>query len=108
MTDEQKYPPLFQQGKNLANFAWDLVNYMHQNKDGVLFASEDVVKERLKICAQCDKFEKSESRCIECGCYIPVKVKLILDSCPLDKWTADHTTWEEKFEKFTEDLGKNE
>ena len=104
MSEEQKYPSLTEQGKNLASFAWELVNYMHQNKDGVLFASEEVAKERLKTCAQCDKFEASESRCRECGCYIPVKSKLILDSCPLNKWVADDTSWKEKFEKFSESL----
>jgi hypothetical protein len=104
MSENNQYPPLLQQGKNLASFAWELVNYMHQNKDGVLFASDEIVKERLKTCAQCDKYDASQSKCVECGCYIPVKTKLILDSCPLNKWSADNTLWEEKFEKFTENL----
>lgn len=107
MSEEQQYPPLLQQGKNLASFAWELVNYMHQNKDGVLFASDDIIKERLKTCSQCDKFDSSDARCKECGCYIPVKAKLILDSCPLDKWSVDNSEWNEKFEKFTNDLKKD-
>lgn len=42
---------------------------------------------------------------MECGCYVPGKAKIILDSCPLEKWGVDSTNWEEKFTDIQKDMG---
>jgi Family of unknown function (DUF6171) len=108
MSDEKQYPSLAQQAKNLANFSWELLKYINQNHSTVLVASDDVYKERTSICKSCERFDDMENKCMECGCYIPAKARVILDSCPLGKWTADENSWKEKFEKITEELDKNQ
>ena len=105
MSEEQKYPSLAQQGKNLAGFTWELLNYITKNEEKVLFVSDQVYKKRVNICKSCDKFDELENRCMECGCYVPAKAKIILDSCPLQKWDVDSTNWEEKFSEIQKDLG---
>lgn len=105
MTEEKKYPSLPQQGKNLAKFTWDLLNYITQNEEKVLFVSDEVYKERVTICRSCEKYDELENRCVECGCYIPGKAKIIIDSCPLDKWGVDSSGWEEKFTDIEKDMG---
>jgi hypothetical protein len=107
MDDKKKYPSLFQQGKNLAGFAWELINYIESNQDKVLFVSDEVYKKRVLTCRECDKYDELNNRCIECGCYVPAKAKIILDSCPLNKWGVDNSDWEEKFNSIIEDLGKD-
>ena len=102
---EKDYPSLIQQGKNLAGFTWELLNYITKNEDKVLFVSDEVYKERVSICRSCDKYDELENRCMECGCYVPTKAKIILDSCPLDKWGVDSSNWEEKFANIEKDMG---
>lgn len=108
MSEEQKYPSLGEQAKNLAKYSWDLVNYIHQNREGVLFVSDEVYRERMTICKACDKYDELDNRCRQCGCFLPPKAKMILDSCPLDKWTADHQSWEKKFETIIDEIHINE
>ena len=104
MSDEKQYPSLGEQAKNLAKFSWDLLNYITVNQEKVLFVSDEVYKERVEICKSCIKFAELENMCTECGCYIPAKAKIILDSCPLNKWGVDKSSWEEKFEQITQEL----
>ncbi len=108
MSDEKQYPSIGQQAKNLANFSWDLIKYIHENHNTVLFVSDDVYKERTQICKSCERFDDMENKCMECGCYIPGKARIILDSCPLNKWSADENSWQEKFEDITNKLDKKE
>ncbi len=104
MSEEQKYPSMLQQGKNLAKFSWDLIKHIQQNHDKFLFVSDEVYKERMMTCKGCDKYHEFENRCKECGCYVPAKAKVILDSCPLNKWGTDDTGWEEKFNDIVKDM----
>ena len=48
MSDEKQYPSLGEQAKNLANFSWDLIKYIHENHSAVLFVSDDVYKQRTQ------------------------------------------------------------
>ena len=47
-----------------------------------------------------------ENECAECGCYIPMKAKIVLDSCPLEKWTANSDGWDDKFNAIMKDMDK--
>jgi hypothetical protein len=107
MSEEQDYPSLIDQGKNLAKFSWDLIKYIQTNQNGILFVTDEVYKERMTICKGCDKYDELENRCKECGCYVPGKAKIILDSCPLDKWKSDQSSWDEKFENIVSDIQEN-
>jgi len=104
MSEEKKYPSLFDQAKNLAGFSWEVMKYIHEHQGEVLFVTEDVYKERISVCRGCDKYDEMENKCVECGCYIPAKARVVLDSCPLEKWTADKESWDERFEKITKEL----
>ncbi len=105
MSEKQDYPSLTEQGKNLAKFTWDLLNYITNNEEKVLFVNDEVYKERMTICKSCDRYDEFENRCRECGCYLPAKAKIILDSCPLNKWDVDASNWDEKFANIQNDMG---
>jgi hypothetical protein len=49
-------------------------------------AAEDLTKERLKICAQCEYFGKLANQCKLCGCFMDVKARLLEAECPMEKW----------------------
>ena len=108
MTEE---PSLVQKGVNLSKFAWDLMSYMNGSQGQIgfthLMSSDEVFNERISICKSCDKYKKSKQECLECGCFIPAKAKIILDSCPLNKWTVDQSDWEERFTAIQNGLDNN-
>lgn len=112
MSENNQYPSLIQQGKNLAKFSLELINYLRNNdndENTSLMVSDDVYKKRLEICKNCDKFDKSQDRCRECGCFVSVKAKFVLDSCPLNKWIFNDSEWEEIFTNIINDMEeKNE
>ena len=105
MSEELKSPNLVEKGKNLAKFSWDLIKYLGNNQE-TLFASDEIYAERINICKSCDKYIELENQCAECGCYIPMKAKIILDSCPLEKWTANSDGWDDKFNAIMKDMDK--
>lgn len=43
-------------------------------------------KERMNICTECEHFIKTTKFCDECGCYLPIKVRIPILNCPIDKW----------------------
>ena len=88
---ENQYPPLDEQGKNLARFAFDLIKTIFKGEP--IYVSEEVVNARMKICRECDKYDRENIRCYECGCMLEQKTKFALDSCPLEKWDVDDSSW---------------
>jgi len=102
---DKEYPSLIQQGKNLAGYTWELLNYITTNQEKVLFVSDEIYKQRIDTCRSCDMYDELENRCKECGCYVPGKAKIILDACPLDKWSVDSSDWQERFTEIQKDMG---
>lgn len=88
---------------NLSTFAWKLLKYLHHNHT-VLSVTEEVYKERIMTCRNCDKYNELQNVCMECGCFIPMKTKIVFDSCPLNKWTENDMNWEETFNSISEKL----
>ena len=35
-----------------------------------------------------------------------MKAKIVLDSCPLEKWTANNEGWDEKFDDIMKNMDK--
>ena len=107
----ENYPPLIRQVKNLAGFSLKLIKYLQEKSDDennkTLLVSDKVYKERLEICKSCEKYDLNENRCFECGCYLAVKAKFILDDCPLNKWSMEEEDWEEAFKNIITDMEKN-
>lgn len=109
MTDKN-YPSLGNQVKNLAKFSLNLLNYLQNNdnpNNKTLIVSDSVYNKRLEICKKCDKFDENQTRCYECGCFLPAKAKFVLDSCPLNKWSFDDSEWEEVFNNILNDMDEN-
>jgi hypothetical protein len=59
---------------------WDM---LRKNADR---ASVDQSSSRLEICLNCKSFIHITKQCGECGCIMPLKVKLSEATCPLGKW----------------------
>jgi len=49
-------------------------------------ASEQVAADRWAICLECPRLTKVTNLCKECGCYMPLKIKLTAAVCPIGKW----------------------
>ncbi|BAZ21905.1 hypothetical protein NIES4073_27860 [Kalymmatonema gypsitolerans NIES-4073] len=78
------YPSHYQMLKNLLVEAYETAN---QGLCGDrVIASRSSVKERLEICATCDKFDAAAKRCTVCGCFMMVKANLEASTCPDGKW----------------------
>lgn len=54
--------------------------------DTIWTRRKEMAKQRLEICSTCDKFNKDDTRCNECGCFMLVKTILPFSDCPLNKW----------------------
>jgi hypothetical protein len=42
--------------------------------------------EKYAFCLECDRFKRFTKRCSECGCFMPLKVRVPGQHCPIDKW----------------------
>lgn len=51
-------------------------------------APQSIAKERLAICKQndCGFFNSKTEFCEDCGCFLPLKVKMANMRCPKDYW----------------------
>lgn len=49
-------------------------------------AKDDLAKERMKLCTQCEYFTKLSRQCKLCGCFLDMKTKLLDADCPIEKW----------------------
>jgi hypothetical protein len=47
---------------------------------------KDTIESRFSTCKSCDKFDSDSSNCSECGCFIPMKIGMLNEKCPIDKW----------------------
>ena len=53
-----------------------------------LAAIQQTVATRLAMCNECPSLVKAVQVCKECGCFMPAKVWITGQSCPIGKWTA--------------------
>jgi len=90
MSKSEQYPSLIQQGKNLFKFSAKIVENI---QDRIFFGdqvnmlvSSEIYNKRKEICKNCPRYDLKQKRCMECGCYIPVKAKMMFEDCPLYKW----------------------
>lgn len=108
MSEEKNYPSFIDQSKNLAKFSLKLIKYLQENNDNEekksLIVSDEIYNKRMGICKSCPKFDEKQNRCTECGCFLPIKAKFILDDCPLDKWQMNEDEWEQTFKNILKDM----
>jgi hypothetical protein len=50
------------------------------------WVDEGLFNERFSICKACPELIKLTKQCKKCGCFMAVKSKMKLASCPLGKW----------------------
>jgi hypothetical protein len=53
---------------------------------GVIIAEENVINKRIELCTTCPSFQPEHSRCLKCGCFMNVKARLAVSTCPIGKW----------------------
>ena len=107
MSEENKYPSYYEQGKNLGDLVWNVLKSAISDPKALL-ASAEVKKQRLETCYTCEFFVAEDRRCSECGCWVDQKASVALDSCPKDKWLNDNDTFiEQHYERIIKDLDEN-
>lgn len=55
-------------------------------KDGFKKVDEEIFQKRLDICKTCELFDKDQTRCKKCGCFLNIKASWSSEKCPIDKW----------------------
>lgn len=78
-------PSLLKQATNFSRTAMEAGK--HLITQGELYASQQVIEERLATCRACPQLDENE-RCNACGCYVEVKTKMVVSRCPEGKWEA--------------------
>lgn len=108
MSEEQSYPSLGDQAKNLAQFSFNVIRSA-LNSDESLLVTEEIREQRMDICRSCEFYDPKQIRCRHCGCFLESKVRFAIDSCPLQKWTVSDENWmNDEFEKVIKRIQENE
>lgn len=80
--DAHEFPSLFDMAKNLVNDGGKIVKNAIQGNTTLV---DDTSREsRWSICQACPRLQ--ENRCLECGCFMQVKVAFQTSKCPIGKW----------------------
>lgn len=56
------------------------------SRRGLLVKEEEKIDTRMQICSECKVFDKEFARCKICGCFMKLKIRLEISSCPIGKW----------------------
>jgi hypothetical protein len=59
---------------------WDIMNPSSER------SLDSEANARFDICLDCDELIRLTKQCKQCGCVMPLKVKLKKAECPLGKW----------------------
>lgn len=71
--------------KQVSNFILSVANAIaYVVKNGKISASQNEVAKRISVCNGCRHL--AENRCSVCGCFVNMKVGMISEKCPLNKW----------------------
>lgn len=77
---KQNLPSLTEQAGTLASAS------LAHAKNGFKNTTDDMKKNRLEICDNCEFFIRDHKRCGKCGCFVEVKAKWESNHCPVGKW----------------------
>lgn len=83
------YPSLSKQFNNLRESFHHNITYLTNKRyreKVKLMISDEKIEERMSICRECDRYDASQNRCMECGCFMAFKARFGNESCPLHKW----------------------
>lgn len=79
---KEDMPTAFEMAKNLMNDGRAVVKNAIAGNSTLV--SEEVRTERWSICGGCPRLQND--RCLECGCFMKIKVAFQTSKCPLEKW----------------------
>jgi hypothetical protein len=51
------------------------------------FVPNEIYEDRIAICKACTHYFKLTGNCLKCGCFVKVKSRISVMSCPINKWT---------------------
>ena len=83
-------------GKLTRSLAVEEINGVAENNDSIdmrtapaavkrnIIHDEEVLKMRWDLCSGCEFLK--DNKCEKCGCFMKVKHKLAMASCPVGKW----------------------
>lgn len=57
-----------------------------RNVRDTMVVSDEEKERRLVICRDCPHFRHKTTRCGQCGCFLNIKAKLAVVSCPIGQW----------------------
>ncbi len=55
--------------------------------------SNTLYKKRIEKCNSCEFYRKWLKQCKVCGCFMPLKARLTITSCPMGKWENSYSEW---------------
>ena len=66
-----------------------------------MFTSKDEYHRRYNICKLCERFDTKWKKCLDCGCFMPLKCKISGAMCPKGLWgIVDVDAEEDNLETF--------
>jgi hypothetical protein len=72
--------------QKLHNIFVDSANAINIKFDKLGITDIDLSNDRMSICGSCEQYNAAIKQCKSCGCYLPVKTRLISAKCPLSHW----------------------
>lgn len=84
MENKRKYPTFFEQLKSAGKLSYETAKTFIREHE--LRVDNEVKERRLKICYECEHFNKEDKRCYLCGCFMETKTELLEATCPALKW----------------------
>ena len=72
-------------GGQVASFTRDISAFA---SSGAKTLENDKYEARMAVCSTCEHFEAQSTRCGKCGCFMSLKARMAVASCPVGKWSA--------------------
>ena len=66
------------------------------------FVPNEVYEDRMAICKECTHYFKLTGNCLKCGCFVKLKSRISVMSCPIKKWNK--TTEVEKPDSLPKEI----
>jgi len=83
-SNKTKMPTIGAMARNLAQSVSRNVQSVSAGNN--LRLTQEEANSRLDICNTCEFFNKVQSRCTKCGCFMAVKTYLKAEKCPIGRW----------------------
>ncbi len=80
--DTEQLPSIMEMAKNLMKDGGNIIN--NAIKGNNTLVDDDTREQRWSTCQTCPRLQND--RCLECGCFMKVKVAFATSKCPLEKW----------------------